>query len=213
LPSLQRADQTIAAPADDLCLAYANTLYWRGSPQPTETLHRLEDLLAWASETCGMPADVVRRCRRRCQGNADEAFNEAIALRERIHDLFAALAAGEVLPAPALAVFNVVLLAAPARSQLRLKRNALVWALPDTEPGIPLLLAPVLWSAGDLVTGPRANRVRCCANDRCRWLFLDNSKNASRRWCAMSACGNRAKAQRHYLRQRHIGGEEGLGQA
>ena len=64
------------------------------------------------------------------------------------------------------------------------------------------LLAPALWSAGDLLTGPQLARVRECANDKCLWLFLDESKNGTRRWCSMSACGNRAKAHRHYLRSK-----------
>jgi predicted RNA-binding Zn ribbon-like protein len=45
-------------------------------------------------------------------------------------------------------------------------------------------------------------RVRHCANERCLWLFLDDSKSGTRRWCSMSACGNRAKAHRHYARQK-----------
>jgi predicted RNA-binding Zn ribbon-like protein len=39
-------------------------------------------------------------------------------------------------------------------------------------------------------------------NDQCGWLFMDDSKNGSRRWCSMRSCGNRAKAQRHYLRSK-----------
>src|ERR1700735_2051557 len=40
-------------------------------------------------------------------------------------------------------------------------------------------------------------------SDRCGWLFIDDSKNASRRWCSMQSCGNRAKALRHYLRSKN----------
>jgi predicted RNA-binding Zn ribbon-like protein len=43
-------------------------------------------------------------------------------------------------------------------------------------------------------------RVRRCANEKCLWLFVDESKNGTRRWCDMTACGNRAKARRHYLK-------------
>jgi len=64
------------------------------------------------------------------------------------------------------------------------------------------LLAPTLWSAADLLVGPQLQRVRQCANPACGWLFLDNSKSGNRRWCSMSACGNRAKAHRHYQRQK-----------
>jgi predicted RNA-binding Zn ribbon-like protein len=39
-------------------------------------------------------------------------------------------------------------------------------------------------------------------NDQCGWLFMDDSKNGSRRWCSMQSCGNRAKAHRHYLRSK-----------
>jgi predicted RNA-binding Zn ribbon-like protein len=64
------------------------------------------------------------------------------------------------------------------------------------------LLAPVLWSAADLLVGPQIPRVRQCANPACGWLFLDTSKGGNRRWCSMSACGNRAKAHRHYMRHK-----------
>jgi predicted RNA-binding Zn ribbon-like protein len=40
-------------------------------------------------------------------------------------------------------------------------------------------------------------RLRVCANDDCRWAFYDTSRSGRRKWCDMTACGNRAKAQRH----------------
>src|SRR5207302_9784404 len=48
------------------------------------------------------------------------------------------------------------------------------------------LLAPVLWSASDLLTRADRRRVRRCANDACLWLFIDESKAGTRRWCDMS---------------------------
>jgi len=36
-----------------------------------------------------------------------------------------------------------------------------------------------------------------CPADNCRWLFLDRTKNRSRRWCDMATCGNQAKARKH----------------
>jgi predicted RNA-binding Zn ribbon-like protein len=64
------------------------------------------------------------------------------------------------------------------------------------------MLPPVLAATADLLTSPAAlARVRiCAAADRCAWLFLDTSRNATRRWCDMTLCGNRAKARRHYAR-------------
>jgi predicted RNA-binding Zn ribbon-like protein len=51
----------------------------------------------------------------------------------------------------------------------------------------------------------RPDRIRPCAHPDCILWFLDTSRNGTRRWCSMAACGNRAKAQRHYSRQRDAG--------
>jgi predicted RNA-binding Zn ribbon-like protein len=53
------------------------------------------------------------------------------------------------------------------------------------------------------------DRVRICANDRCRWVFYDESRAGRRRWCDMATCGNRAKAARHRARQRSTASTEG----
>src|SRR5437762_819551 len=55
-------------------------------------------------------------------------------------------------------------------------------------------------AAAELLTWPALARVHICAGADCGWLFLDQSRNASRRWCAMDGCGNRTKARRHYHR-------------
>lgn len=45
------------------------------------------------------------------------------------------------------------------------------------------------------------DRLRLCGNPQCRFLFLDRSRNASRVWCEMAVCGNRARGRRHRLRR------------
>ncbi|MFG2618070.1 CGNR zinc finger domain-containing protein [Streptomyces sp. NPDC048507] len=61
------------------------------------------------------------------------------------------------------------------------------------------------WTAArdylDLLTGP-PGRIRKCASESCVLHFHDTSRNGTRRWCSMAACGNRAKASRHYARTR-----------
>ncbi|MER5732738.1 CGNR zinc finger domain-containing protein [Streptomyces sp. NPDC002138] len=51
-----------------------------------------------------------------------------------------------------------------------------------------------------LASGP--DRIRTCASETCVLRFFDVSRNGTRRWCSMTACGNRAKASRHYARTR-----------
>lgn len=50
----------------------------------------------------------------------------------------------------------------------------------------------------------RPERIRACANPECILHFYDTSKNGTRRWCSMAACGNRTKSARHYERVRGI---------
>ena len=57
-------------------------------------------------------------------------------------------------------------------------------------------------SAEDLMTSEAVFRVRSCDNPECRWLFLDGSKNHTRRWCDMKLCGNRIKARKFKARQK-----------
>jgi predicted RNA-binding Zn ribbon-like protein len=64
------------------------------------------------------------------------------------------------------------------------------------------MLWPLAWSATELLGSDDVGRLKECAQDDCRWLFLDLSKNRSRRWCSMEQCGNRAKAKRHYERRK-----------
>ncbi len=102
--------------------------------------------------------------------------------------------------APELAGLNLALAQAAPRRRLVCDGGTYAWEAAPAPPSAARLLSPVLWSAADLLAGARKARLRACANPKCGWLFLDDSKSANRRWCAMSACGNRAKAQRHYLK-------------
>lgn len=167
----------------DLCLDFANTRYWRGQPAPTETLNAPADLSGWAKAP---------------KAPAPREFAQALALRETIHRLFDAQAQGKTPTPRDVESLNAALAAAPARTTLRRGKEGYEWDV-DMKSGTALaLLAPVLWSAGDLLAGPKLDKVRRCANPECLYLFLDDSRAGKRRWCSMSACGNRAKARRHY---------------
>lgn len=57
-------------------------------------------------------------------------------------------------------------------------------------------------SALSILADPRElSRVKTCPGTDCGWVFLDETKNARRKWCVMELCGNRAKATRHYAKR------------
>jgi predicted RNA-binding Zn ribbon-like protein len=203
--SRSRAARTVPIPAarEDLCLAFANTLAWRGSPTPSDNLGGFADLIGWLADAAHLPAVTVEMARQWSQAHRQQAtalFGEAIGLREAIYRLFSAVAADEPVPDADLALLNRVLPAAPPRERVAPADGGYAWDTAGIEMLAPGLLAPVLWSAGDLLTRADRRRVRRCANDACLWLFIDESKAGTRRWCDMSSCGNRAKSRRHYLR-------------
>jgi predicted RNA-binding Zn ribbon-like protein len=47
-------------------------------------------------------------------------------------------------------------------------------------------------------------RLKVCPGEDCGWMFYDNSRNQSGRWCSMSVCGGREKAKAHYRRRRAL---------
>ena len=176
----------------DLCLEFANTRYWRGQPTPTETLNSAEDLSAWSAANISKEARPL----------AKREFERAIELRETVYRVFDATTRGKVPAAPDLQAMNELLAISPTRTTLRRERGGFAWDV-DMRGSTALgQLAPVLWSAGDLLTGGKLDKVKRCANPECGWLFLDDSRAGKRRWCSMQACGNRAKARRHYHKSR-----------
>jgi predicted RNA-binding Zn ribbon-like protein len=188
---------------EDLCLAYANTLFWRGSAAPTEKLHGFADLMAWLEQSAGLGAAAAQPLKawaREHPKKAANLFADAVDLRESVFRIFSAFAADAPVRDADFAALRHAIAAAPARDQLARADHGYAWRIDAPQPAVTGLLVPVLWSAGDLMVRAGERRIRQCANEKCLWLFLDASKSGTRRWCDMAACGNRAKAQRHYAR-------------
>ncbi|OLD99871.1 MAG: hypothetical protein AUG80_03900 [Candidatus Rokubacteria bacterium 13_1_20CM_4_68_9] len=76
------------------------------------------------------------------------------------------------------------------------------WDWNTGDDALDRLLWPIIRSASEVLTSTDIAAVRVCAAPACRRLFLDGSRNGTRRWCDMAVCGNRAKVQRHYARRR-----------
>jgi predicted RNA-binding Zn ribbon-like protein len=118
-------------------------------------------------------------------------LGEVRAVRARIDDALRPLASGGVPPAAALAALQQLELDALGRATLR----AGGWQLDDDAP-----LDHLVHAATELLLrGPR-DRLRICRN--CTWLFLDLSRNGSRRWCSMESCGTAVKVRRLTERRR-----------
>jgi len=179
-----------------LALDFANTVSNRHTPPASEHLGSYDDLVEFARQTGLIPAPEAKRLTRLGEQRPDVAaavLAEAVALREALYRIFTAVASATTPRASDVAVLN----AHHARFRLD-ERFRWEWsARPD---GLDAFLGPIVRAAIDLLTSDRRDRVSLCAEETCLWLFLDTSKNRSRRWCDMAQCGNRAKARRFHER-------------
>jgi predicted RNA-binding Zn ribbon-like protein len=188
-----------------LCLDFVNTLGDRPEDEPKEeNLRRYDDLVAWG-EAAGLVsedevAELLREAARH-PGDAHAAFAGAIAFREAMYRLFSAIAARAEPPADDLAAVNRAIAEAMAHGGLVPAHGHFHWQWQSAASAPDGMLWPVAWSAAELLTSEELHRVHECAGLDCSWLFMDMSKNGSRRWCSMETCGNRAKARRHRARQ------------
>jgi predicted RNA-binding Zn ribbon-like protein len=172
---------------------------------PNELLLDYADLLAFADQSHVLDARRVGGLRKTSDpASARRALRRARGLREALASIFYEASDTGRKPDPdALRSLERHFVEAQAHQEL-------VWKRPTAEAGPPRALwdwgrfeadlrLPV-WamakSAGELLTSAAVEHVHACKSPTCRWLFLDTSKNHSRRWCDMKLCGNRMKARR-----------------
>lgn len=190
-----------------LCLDFTNT--WGDRQRPdSDRLRSYPSLLDFASQTGLLgrreAAALLRRARSTPAGAA-AALGAARRLRDALYRLFSAQARGQRVPAADLDAVNAALQAALPHLKVERRDGRYAWGWEEGgELAAPL--RPIVRSAAELLTGDDLARVRECDGADCTWLFLDQSRNRSRRWCSMESCGNRAKARRHYHRTREGGG-------
>jgi predicted RNA-binding Zn ribbon-like protein len=190
-----------------LSLDFVNTADWHASDHPVEFLTSYSDLVVW-SQHVGILTDhqaqrLLKKAARRPE-DANAVLERAIALREAIYRIFSAISRGGPPQAADLATFNAELSGALAQSRIVSTAEGFAWDWAGAEDTLDQMLWPVVHDAAGLLTSEELDRVGQCAADRCGWLFLDTSRNRSRRWCSMEDCGNRAKARRYYERKRAV---------
>lgn len=187
-----------------LCLDFANTVNNR-TGNPRELLNSYDDLLTWSQEAQILIEQEVESLRERAQrhpGAAAEVLTRAVAVREAIYAIFTARAHGITASKYDLDRLNIELTRANIQMCLVPEQDGFTWNWADKEQALDAMLWPVVRSAADVLTSEELQDVRVCASDDCGWVFLDTSKNHSRRWCDMKGCGNRAKARKHYSQKK-----------
>ena len=189
--------------AGALCLSFANAFDIHVSDKHDEMLKEYADLVEWAQILEVIDIPTAQSLLHEANQRPDEAaavLQSAWALRQVLYGTFASIAHRKSPDPDDLDALNTALSGALTHHCLVSHEDGFIWGWDDAT-ALDQVLWPVLRDAADLLTGNSLDRVGQCADVHgCGWLFLDTSRNRSRRWCSMETCGNRAKAMRHYRR-------------
>ena len=189
-----------------LCLDFVNTLNGsRETGQTEEKLPGYADLVSWSRQAGVVSEREARSLLKeaaRSPKEAAQAVSRARALREALYRIFDAVAHERSPSKGDMETLNAALSQAMARSELVKTADGFLWDWSTKTNALDRMLWPVARSAAELLTSEELKRARVCEAGDCTWLFMDVSKNRSRRWCDMKYCGNRAKSRRHYERKR-----------
>jgi predicted RNA-binding Zn ribbon-like protein len=187
------------------CLDFVNTVDWRGTDHPVEFLHTYDDLVVWSRHAGTISDQEAHQLLQQAKAEASRGaavLQKALELREAIYRIFASVAKGLPVAEPDLMIFNRHLGATMQSSKIIQQKQELIFdTLGDSEK-LEGVLNPLVRSAADLLVSAERKRVKKCGDPACGWLFLDISRNRSRRWCDMRDCGNRAKASRFYKKRK-----------
>jgi len=194
-----------------LCLDFTNTVDWHASDHPGERLKSYEDLAWWAFYSHALAADERDRLISLAAQQPERAgriLEEAHVFRESLYRLFLARIADAAPSAADLDLLTRELRRAVKHGAIIFEGDQFTWAWhmgdgkdrAGTLDDLAAPLWPVVRSTVELIFSANVRRLRQCAGDECGWLFLDMSKNQTRRWCSMASCGSRAKALDYYYR-------------
>jgi predicted RNA-binding Zn ribbon-like protein len=197
-----RSLDTLELVGGALCLDFVNTVNSRVHTEH-DYLMQYSDLVGWAQKMEVLSPTQTNQLLKRAKQNpadAERALSTARSFRNLLYRIFS----------------NAVRDSEPAKSDMELFVESYAgaishgsfirkdshyttnWQLDET---FDALLWPIIYSAGEMLLSGEVAQVKECPG--CGWLFLDTSKNQTRRWCSMNTCGTRDKMRRYYARHRN----------
>lgn len=167
---------------------------------PHELLTTYDDLLRFASQSGLLTAHHAKQLKSLDASEPEraEVLREVKQLRETVAAITYAQLDGKDLPASALATLEDYFKRVNSHRRLTADQLRPVWTWRRLDNPVTAPLWLLAQATADFLLSQRSTQLRRCASDTCRWLFLDASKNRTRRWCDMKVCGNRMKARRFH---------------
>ena len=185
-------------------LDFANTLDGRVNHNPDDRIPDYPSLLAFAGATGLIDPDALQRLSDLADRRPHEAaavIAAAGALREAIYCAGLALVDGNEPDPLDLQIIAREAARGHAAGTFAHDSQGFHWSWGHSDEALRRPLWQIASAAIDFFTYQDLTRLRICAADDCGWIFLDETRNRSRKWCDMATCGNRAKAARYRERR------------
>jgi predicted RNA-binding Zn ribbon-like protein len=190
-----------------LCLDFINTeIVDNGTP--VDLLRSVDDLVTWLAAAQVIDESQAKELKRHWSGSGggrevERAFRQALQFRSELRVMAERLAEGKThVPQATLDRINDILRAPTGNMELARTKEGyeMRFRRHFREPAD--LLAPIAESVASMLSGDDLSLIKKCQGARCILFFYDTTRNHARRWCSMTACGNRAKVAAHYQRSR-----------
>ena len=192
--------ETFRCPGGALCLDFCNSGQSARGPSSTEWIAGFSELVDWLEAAEAITRDQAARLRRAAAASpraAAQVWGRAIRFREALFRVLNAKAEGGAVAREDLSDIEAEHARAAPFARLSRTGEGYRWSLDPSAAALDAAMQPLLESAVSLLTSAKLERLRRCGNSTCYWLFIDETKNHSRRWCEMASCGNVVKVRRH----------------
>jgi predicted RNA-binding Zn ribbon-like protein len=196
--------ETFRCPGGELCLDFCNSGQGARNRSKEEWLTGFADLIDWleaAGAIEGAHAARLRAGGAQSPQAAHQLWLRALEFREALARVFLARTEGRSADEAEFRKIEAEHARTAPFARLAASAGGFAWGVDAKSAALDATLRPLVNSAVELLTSSRLARLRRCGNETCYWLFLDETRNCSRRWCEMASCGNVMKVRRHRAKQ------------
>jgi len=180
----------------ELCLDFINTLGGMRGKETKEYLQDYNDLVNWASKAKiilpEIKDELVEGSRYRAS-MVKEVYQRSLEFRECLYRVLESHLEEQYPNAEDMEIINSEQTEANKHLKLVFDRGGYSWRFDERTTREDFVLWLIVHSACRLLTSDLLGYLKICGSSTCGWMFLDQSKNKSRRWCEMKTCGNRTK--------------------
>lgn len=183
---------------ENLYLDFVNTKLLQNG-KPYEMLAAKEDFLGWA-----IAVGLIKNNKAKVllKNFIENDFKEIIDYRNSLNQMTFEIVSGKIIQPRFIEAINKQLKRQIGFEKLEMSGNNLTKKFVASFEKAVELLTPISQSAVDVLISENSDNLKKCESEECVLYFIDTSKNHSRRWCSMKACGNRAKANAFYQRNK-----------